>query len=158
MSPRYFGEREAGWEGGRQRHLQLAGAPGSHVPRTASWWVSSIHSPGGKMAREGGLVMGKPSPQRQADWPPQTQCRRACSPDPTPAGRHITEGLRASATQNACRDQRQPGKVGEGRERAQEVRLSRPSDNLERPWADAAEGILWPPICSCFQSLSAENC
>lgn len=46
MSPRYFGELEAGWGGrGRQRHLQLAGAPGSHVPRIASWWVSCIHRP-----------------------------------------------------------------------------------------------------------------
>lgn len=68
MSPRYFGEREAGWEGGRQRHLQLAGAPGSHVPRTASWWVSCIHSPGpsscpgGKCGQGGRLGGGEAQP------------------------------------------------------------------------------------------------
>lgn len=52
--PRYSGEPEASCRGcRRQRHLQLAGALGSRIPRTASWWVRCISAEAGEGAARG---------------------------------------------------------------------------------------------------------
>lgn len=108
------------------------------------------------MVREGGSVVGKPSPQRQADWPPQTQGGRACSPDPTPAdGTHRgTEGIRHSERLLRPGAARQSG---EGRERAQGGECPGKATPQDVPGQMQQKEFCGHQSVPCFQSLSAEN-